>query len=262
LRQEENEEEPENDTLLPDPGDLYVDQMTWVDHRGHKGVYTGAWYQNRPHGKGKMVYDDAKIYTGQWVKGDWSGYGTLEEQTTTSTTVETQIYQGGFFDNMKHGVGTIKYSNGNRLEGTFDCDEIHEKVHMQFPNGNKYWGYIRDGIPHGRGKQIFVDDTIYDGEFVGGQLHGHGRITWPSGKWYLGEFSEGFPHGVGLEVTNEKVSFQGIFNKGQPIRPSSFHAVAPSSGKFLLYRNSICQGTLVGPLPTTILMNKRRGLPL
>jgi hypothetical protein len=242
-----------------------------IDGLGNAGHYTGCIdaRTRRPHGDGTMIYPNGDVYEGGWVNGDWSGYGkyttntntntntTLRSTTTTDTTatatatatntksssnsqVLTIVYQGGFFDNLKHGAGVEHYyPDGRVYDGTFQLG-IMGKGKMSYPDGSLYWGYFsttttatttttttttpscysssssssdnnnnnNNGlllrlvpVPHGRGKLTYADGSVYDGLFSHGSRHGHGRMTWQQdGRWYLGEWVDDQRNGLGIEV--------------------------------------------------------------
>jgi hypothetical protein len=272
-----------DDSSLRLKGWYSVTNYPLVDNCGNVGIYTGrlARDTDKPHGFGHMEYDpkpnspDAGggvvkvVYEGQWLTGDWCGFGKLTDATCT--------YQGGFFDNMKHGLGVIRYHNNNgkyadgedngrtlTYDGAFSLNSMTGKGHMLYPDGSKFWGYWDDqGLPHGRGKQSFVDGRVYDGEFDCGALHGHGRMTWPDGRWYLGEWIDGQRTGLGIEVLpNGELYHEGTFCNGMPAEGSSFPSRPMSRGDFLLYRTSSMghptgRGTtLLGKLPRDVDMRK------
>jgi hypothetical protein len=228
-----------------------------VDNTNQRGLFTGTLKRrtNKPHGYGTMAYPDA-IYEGQWVNGDWCGFGRLTDINTGD------VYQGGFFDNMKHGLGVMKYADGRIYDGMFMLDKLEGKGHLTEVDGTKFWGYwSKDGVPHGRGKKEYPDGKVYDGEFDQGVFAGHGRMTFPDGTWYLGEWCDGLPNGLGMKVdASGDLLFEGMYSSGEPIEASSMRHAQKSSGHFLLYRNSIApqgHGTLVGPLPRHVYMRPR-----
>ena len=235
---------------------IRVTNMKLIDNTGHSGLFSGVIDRrtNQPNGEGTMVYDNDVVYEGRWVNGDLCGFGRL--------TDEGDFYQGGFFDNMKHGLGVMKYKDGRIYDGTFQFDKLEGKGHMTNVNDDtKYWGcWNPDGLPHGRGKLEYSDGRIYDGELDCGILQGHGRMTWPSGNWYLGEWCDGIPNGLGIEASEDgALIFEGMYCRGKPIQASSIPYCQKSEGRFLLYRSSVArQGTLIGPLPREVLMRKRR----
>jgi len=236
-----------------------VDRTLMSDNMGNRGHYKGTVMRknSRPHGKGKMVYEDSNlVYSGQWVEGDWSGFGKL---TDTATGME---YEGSFLDNRKHGLGVIKYPDGRVYDVSFQLGKLSHKGHLTWPDGCKYWGHWNDdGIPHGRGKKIFADGSCYDGEFDNGVFEGHGRMTYPDGSWHLGEWQDGVANGLGMRVRNDgKLIHEGMYCHGNSLTVSSLPPEAlheKSSGEFLLYRSSVTDGrSLEGPLPSDITMRK------
>jgi hypothetical protein len=234
---------------------LAVQQLSLVDNAGHHGLYSGTLdsRSNRPNGRGTMIYsEDHLIYDGQWVDGDWCGFGKLID------TKYQNVYQGGFFDNYKHGLGVLQYADGRIYDGTFALGKMEGKGHLEYPDGTKYWGHwTEDGVEHGRGKKIFVDGRVYDGEFDRGVIHGHGRMTFPDGSWYLGEWMDGERNGLGMLVGPDgSLVCEGTFCNGRPIEGSSCPSTCnKSEGDFLLYRSSIApHGTLVGNIPKQVCM--------
>lgn len=234
-----------------------VQNIEMVDNTNQKGLYTGSLNKRtiKPHGQGTMVYSDA-IYEGQWVNGDWCGFGRLTDIVTGD------VYQGGFFDNMKHGLGVMQYADGRVYDGMFMLDKLEGKGRLTEVDGTKFWGYwSKEGVPHGRGKKEYPDGKIYDGEFDQGVISGHGRMTFPDGTWYLGEWCDGLPNGLGMKVDPKgDLLFEGMYSNGEPIEASSMRHAQKSSGQFLLYRNSVAPhggGTLVGPLPRQVYMRHR-----
>jgi hypothetical protein len=226
-----------------------VAQLEMRDNLGNVGSYTGSLLKKSqlPHGQGLMEYDDM-AYDGQWVEGDWCGYGKLTIKSSGD------FYQGRFFDNMKNGLGAMKYFDGRTYDGTFQCDFMGKGI-MRYPNGSEYWGYWdKHGKRHGRGKFVFADGRVYDGEFSKDEMEGHGRLTWPDGRWYLGEVSQGIPNGLGMQVLADgKLNHEGTFCNGNPITCSSFESRRISIGSVLLFRSSSERGiSLVGPIPYII----------
>jgi hypothetical protein len=258
-----------------------------VDGLGRAGQYTGCMDSRtkRPHGEGTMKYPNGDVYEGGWVDGDWSGYGTYTTTRTTTTSstttastttaatssssststttksssnshhqVLTIVYQGGFFDNLKHGVGVEHYyPDGRVYDGTFQLG-IMGKGKMSYPDGSLYWGYFATAtaattttttfqcssssssslsdiinnnrllpVPHGRGKLTYADGSVYDGLFSHGSRHGHGRMTWQDGRWYLGEWVDDQRYGLGIEVlANGTLAHEGTFCSDKVVTCSSF----------------------------------------
>jgi hypothetical protein len=250
-------------------------ELTLDEDKGEMGLYTGTLDMDskKPHGKGKMLYfctgceDDRPletsqeferpssepflIYDGQWAKGDWCGFGTLVDLRHGHT------YEGGFFDNYKHGLGVLQYGDGRIYDGIFAFGKLEGKGHLEYSDGSTYWGHwTSDGIEHGRGKKVFADGRVYDGEFDNGMLHGHGKMTYADGSWYLGEWCDGEPNGLGIQVAVDgNLEFEGTFIHGRPIQSASCPSHRKSEGDFLCYRSSLAKhGTLVGNIPKHVYM--------
>ncbi|KAL3936910.1 MAG: hypothetical protein SGBAC_007865 [Bacillariaceae sp.] len=205
-----------------------VDRTQMSDNMGNEGQYKGTVMRKngKPHGKGTMDYSNCDlVYSGQWVQGDWSGFGKL---TDTATGME---YEGGFLDNLKHGLGVITYPDGRVYDASFQLGKMSHKGHLTWPDGCKYWGHWNDdGVPHGRGKKVFTDGSIYDGEFEDGVFQGHGRLTYADGSWHLGEWQDGVANGLGMRAQIDgRLIHEGIVTDGR---------------------------TLEGPLPNDITMRK------
>jgi hypothetical protein len=118
-----------------------VQDIHLVDNVGDHGLYTGTMDTRRllPHGLGTMDYGDV-VYEGQWVNGDWCGFGRLTDLNTGD------VYQGGFFDNMKHGLGVRKYVDGRIYDGTFTLEKMEGKGHLTFADdGTKILGESEQG---------------------------------------------------------------------------------------------------------------------
>jgi len=236
-----------------------VSETDMSDNMGNKGLYTGTLMATtaKPHGKGTMIYTDlAMVYSGQWIQGDWSGFGKL---TDPSSGME---YEGGFLDNRKHGLGVVVNPDGRVYDASFKLGKMSHKGHLTWPDGSKYWGYWNDdGIPHGRGKKVFTDGSSYDGEFEVGVFQGHGRMTFSDGSWHLGEWQDGVANGLGMRVQSDgELTHEGMYCHGNSLTVSSLPPsveIEKSSGGFLLYRSSATDGrTLEGPLPDDITMRK------
>jgi len=236
-----------------------VDSVSIVDNANQHGVYTGTLdrLNHKPHGIGTMIYSqETLVYDGQWVKGDWCGFGSLID------TKNGHTYQGGFFDNYKHGLGVLTYADGRIYECSFTLGTMELKGHLEYPDGTKYWGHwTAEGIEHGRGKKEYVDGRVFDGEFSKGIIHGHGRMTYPDGSWYLGEWMDGEQNGLGMHVKADGTLLcEGTFCHGKPIEGSSCPSTSlKSEGDFLLYRSSVApHGTLVGNIPQEVVMRPEK----
>lgn len=76
--------------------------QSWADGSS----FDGAWDNDVPHGKGKMVYEDASTYSGDWVEGVRSGSGVQSVVTSQHT------YTGNFEGGEYNGSGVCEWANG------------------------------------------------------------------------------------------------------------------------------------------------------
>jgi hypothetical protein len=231
-----------------------------VDRRHRPGRYTGSIDANLgvPHGNGTMLYVDGSEYSGNWFRGDWSGFGRYECTKTEAS------YQGNFLDNIKNGLFVVTYHDGRLYDGEYQMDVMGKGV-MKLPEG-KYWGYFdTDGRPHGRGKLQMHDGREYDGEWAHGVMEGHGRMTYPDEcggegyndndeidnkrfKFYLGSFSNGKRCGLGMLVVGETIIHDGMWYMDLPIEASS----VPSSRFWDADQSKGTCQRLLGPIPKNL----------
>jgi hypothetical protein len=62
-------------------------------------------------GKGKLILADKDTLEGNWIN-DSISFGWLKSRDGVT-------YEGSFVNNLKHGIGTIKFANGEKLVGEF-----------------------------------------------------------------------------------------------------------------------------------------------
>ncbi|XP_034950994.1 alsin isoform X2 [Chelonus insularis] len=161
---------------------LFTKHPTYKDAK-----YIGRWSNGKPHGYGKMEWNDGKLYTGEFYKGVIDGLGKME--------IPTQgIYEGQWKDGLQNGYGLFK--------------EI---------NGDVYDGYFKDGLPHGHGVKKeghFMSSigSVYVGEWIAGVKQGYGVMSdIMTGEKYLGFWSNNLKHGNGLIVTLDGIYYEGTF---------------------------------------------------
>jgi hypothetical protein len=180
------------------------------DNFGDTGMYVGTILvtEGMPHGEGTMTYDSGRVYSGNWVCGQWHGKGKL-------LNPNGDTYEGDFIFDARHGMGVYKWDNGDVYTGDFSQDKRNGHGKFCFHNGNVYEGEFRDGMFEGFGRYDF-DEGSYEGEWVEGRYHGEGTLTYASGGKYTGEFRDSLAHGFGLEVLPDGSKRRGMWEAGQP----------------------------------------------
>lgn len=132
IDQVNNEEEP-----LPETG-----SDTFNLNNGKK--YIGEWkrFENvfKRHGKGEFISDEF-------------------------------IYKGEFKEDLFHGYGSLKYSDGREYNGEF-----------------------RNGEINGKGAMQFEDLSIYNGQWRNGRMHGLGTFSTSKGDQWTGLWNNGISH--------------------------------------------------------------------
>lgn len=181
------------------------------DKYGDTGMYSGAILvtEGLPHGKGTMNYESGRVYSGQWVSGQWHGKGKL-------LNANGDTYEGDFVYDARHGKGVYKWDNGDVYTGDFSLDKREGKGRFCFHNGNVYEGEFVDGVFEGYGKYTF-EDGYYEGEWKDGRYHGDGELRYSSGGKYVGEFRESLANGFGMEILKDGTKRRGVWERGQPV---------------------------------------------
>ena len=219
---------------------------------GKRGdVYEGQVKNNLKHGRGKYSHTNGTVDDGYWVKGQYIGEnpppgepkrllvdelkeGLLGGAYYMAELSETDgKFVGRMFDNKKNGKGTIKYYNGNTIEGEWRND-ILVKGTLKGDDGNKiYEGGFKDGLYHyygslydKRGRDIKRNGYWVAGKFVDnkekfekltGSLHYHAIVENGTYYYYTGEAtSDKIPHGKGRKYKDdESYSYEGDFVNGK-----------------------------------------------
>jgi len=207
-----------SESVLPRPGEAIssssskfpVTNAICRDKYGDTGTYSGtiSVAQGLPNGVGTMEYDSGRVYSGDWVAGQWHGRGKLHNPNG-------DFYEGEFVFDARHGQGVYKWENGDVYKGIFFQDKRHGKGVFSFHNGNVYSGEFVDGLFEGYGRYDF-GDGYYEGEWKQGRYDGNGVLKYATGGKYTGEFRNSVAHGFGMEVTPDGVKRRGVWSHGQP----------------------------------------------
>lgn len=126
------------------------------------GIYKGDVIDGKPHGKGRMTYNDKSYYDGEWSYGKKNGIGKYYNS-------ETDVMQERFYINGVCTRITNEYVVGNRYN-----DSSSNTTTMY--GGGSYEGQTVDGIPHGKGRMTYKDGSYYDGDWSNGIMHGKGKF--------------------------------------------------------------------------------------
>lgn len=133
----------------------------------------------------------SKYVEQQWIVDPYGDQGDFEGEINTA-------------DNLPHGTGVMKYSDGRVYAGEWKGGRWHGKGRATFSNGDVFEGMYYEDQRHGLGTYQWADGREFKGGFVNDQRYGDGDYTWPDGAKYSGEFQKGLRHGEGTYTVRER----------------------------------------------------------
>lgn len=146
-------------------------------------VYIGNFRAGAPEGKLDW-YENGKLrYSGNWVKGDIEGDGTLY------------------------------YPDGSESSGIWLKNNLVTKMVDYADNYGEYHGYIENGKPSIRGTKKYYDGAMYSGEWKNGLFDGEGTFV-KDGITMVGTWRAGKPHGKMLQISASGESVSGNWSDG------------------------------------------------
>jgi hypothetical protein len=155
-------------------------------------------------GKGRRTWTDGRTYEGDFVKGEQTGYGRWEMNTTDWLSGEKRYesYEGDFIDNVRHGKGV--YSDGKVvLTGEFKNHKFNGPATVT-------------------GKGADGSSFTMTGGFHDNKILGQGEVTYATESGLVSRLScaawkEGQPTGSGTYLAlNGEYAFKGSFCEGLP----------------------------------------------
>ncbi|KAL3759993.1 hypothetical protein ACHAWU_000616 [Discostella pseudostelligera] len=156
-----------------------VSKMAYTDPFGDAGLYTGEVdEESRPHGKGKMKYDNGIYFEGNWVYGckndcmglKNNGISTMGGASTTSciqqnSSTRERILSG--FTSWKGKKNADSTGNGEKGRFVYGMDWVDPAG-----LGGKYTGRVDDGdVPDGKGVMRYHFGLIAEGDWIKGVLN-------------------------------------------------------------------------------------------
>lgn len=149
----------------------------------------------------------AYTYSGDWVMGQWQGWGIQEWHSGTR-------YEGEFAQGMRQGQGTLRFSSGEIYKGQFEANNQQGYGVMIWNDLGLYAGNWEAGKATGHATRINSDGSILSGAMEGYTLHGQGIQIWPDGSVYKGDFVDGQRTGQGVFIWADGSIYTGGFTDG------------------------------------------------
>ena len=142
-------------------------------------VYEGEWRKNKRDGRGYEVFASGNSYHGTYEAGKPNGKGVYQWQNG-------EVYDGEWLQGIKHGYGVWKGTNGESYIGQWVSSKAQGYGVHVFANGDKYEGEWHECLREGNGSDFFANGDCYVGQYSQGKPEGFGQYKWKNGSSYTG----------------------------------------------------------------------------
>eukprot|EP00347_Sterkiella_histriomuscorum_P019256 403342342 len=153
-------------------------------------IYEGQWQNDRRHGKGFEKYSNQNTYEGDFCRGKAHGYGVYKWKNG-------ETYEGEWINGQKEGQGTWQNTFGESYKGEWRDNKANGHGEHIWSTGDRYVGDWFEFLKHGFGTDFFANGDQYTGQYRYGKPWGRGKYIWLSGATYEGEFEDGKKQGKG-----------------------------------------------------------------
>ncbi len=119
-------------------------------------------------------------------------------------------YFGTWKDNLRHGSGTYKWTNGDVYKGNWENDKRHGQGGYTWKDGSRYKGNYSHGIRSGYGIYLYTNGSMYEGTWQNNLKHGIANF------YYKESVNIG-----GRYINNEYVGGTGINQDSYPFKPKN-----------------------------------------
>eukprot|EP00943_MAST-04B_sp_MAST-4B-sp1_P009332 g9332.t1 len=135
--------------------------------------------------------------------------GELEFRTALSYP-NGEIYEGQFYNGMRHGLGTCIYANGDMYEGEWSEGQCHGEGLLTNEKGKLICqGNFLEGRLNGHATFRHEDGSQYTGEWKESRRHGRGVFVDQHGNKYDGEWRDNVRQGPGMHIGINGSYFDG-----------------------------------------------------
>ena len=116
-------------------------------------------------GRATAYYENGDIYDGEYVEGIRNGKGIYRYGQSK------HMYEGGWEDNMRSGIGKMQYFGVGDYQGYWENNRMHGEGQFTYKNGDVYSGWYKYGVKEGYGTYSFKETGMkMTGEWKNGQI--------------------------------------------------------------------------------------------
>ncbi len=144
---------------------------------------------------------------------------------------DSERYKGDYKNDKKDGQGIYYWPNGDKLDGTWQADEIiagtltipydgvmyhsdatHSHSAATYKGSLQYTGAFSKHKFNGHGTAVWPNGDRYDGDWVNDKMSGHGVYYFANGERYDGEWTDNKMNGPGtMYNANSGITMQGTW---------------------------------------------------
>ncbi len=128
-------------------------------------------------------------------------------------------YTGETRNGLRHGKGTMHYSDGKTCTGDWANGQANGEVEFKSKDGKIiYKGQMVNGLANGKGVMVNTRSRqYYEGEFKDSLYHGYGKLYKANNELlYEGFWENGKQTGHGTSYVGGKRSYVGDWKNGRP----------------------------------------------
>ena len=179
---------------------------TQIFSQGSNSTYTGNFKNGLRHGQG-VLQSGSNRFNGEFENN------VFVRGRVSRTYFDGSKYEGAMEGDLRQGLGTYYFANGDVYTGNFDQGNINGFGTMEFASGNKYQGNWQDGLRHGFGTFEWNDGSKYVGNWQNGLYHNNGTLTSADGSSYAGNWNEGKKNGTFTLTDTNGVKSERIYQR-------------------------------------------------
>lgn len=147
---------------------------------------------------------------------------TSEIQKNQTKTYKNGKYFGDLKNGLRHGYGTMTYTEGSKYVGEWHNDVYNGQGTFTFSDGEKYVGGFKNGKFDGQGTRIYSGGAKYVGGYKDGKFDGQGTITFSDGSTFVGEWKNNEQNGKGTTFFSDGRKYITEYKNGEEISVGTY----------------------------------------